>query len=112
MTTSGTFYDGPTVTLAAGTWLILAQCQVLASSTATRAFVAKIWDGTTSARASTTRSDGTAQATLKPIRLHAIVTPGGSTTYKMSVNSNVSGDTLQGTTPSDKNTHIDAIKLA
>lgn len=82
MTNTNQDYDGPSVSLAAGTWFVCGS--VLVALDVDSDFVAKIWDGTTIAAAGQQRVRGVAaQCTLA-----AIVSPGSTTTYKVSVSHN------------------------
>jgi hypothetical protein len=77
---ANTFYDGPSVSCVAGTWLLIAQISMLSGLGAQ--FTAKLWDGSTV----TSSSEFDAGSTLQsPIPIVGIVTPGGTTTYKVSV---------------------------
>lgn len=100
MTTAGTYYDGPSVSCTAGTWFLVGQCFVLAGTTAGRVFTAKLWDGTTATSITSFATQGTAQNSQTPFHLAGIVTPGSTTTYKLSATSSVNSDTLKGTAAS------------
>lgn len=80
MPTGNTYVDGPTLTLAAGTWLLTGQVMVTRAGGGTNV-TAKLWDGTTvisSAQGSTNINPG------GPLAVSGIVSPVGSTTYKIS----------------------------
>jgi hypothetical protein len=109
MTTNGTYYDGPTLTLAAGTWLLSGTVQLSASTTAIRTWSAKLWDGSTSISSGVFTVTGTGTTGQGIIPLSAIVTPSGSTTYKISVTSTVNADTLRGT--STVGSYLNAVKI-
>jgi hypothetical protein len=83
ITSINTFFDGPSVSLAAGTWLIIATVTLFATDSGSNLTV-KLWDGTTvessAAHQGTTTSDE-----LHPVTVAGIVAPGGTTTYKVSV---------------------------
>ena len=82
MGTQNTYFDGPTVTLTAGTWFLTGTITCLSTSAAAN-FEAKLWDGTTvssSAQFGTPGANSAATMTLE-----GTVSPGGSTTYKISV---------------------------
>lgn len=110
MTTNGTFYDGPTLTLAAGTWLLNGAVQLLGSTTAVRVWQTKLWDGTTITSQANHRTEGTGQTASLNIPLSALVSPGSSTTYKISATSSVDGDTLIAT--GVKTSYLNAVKIA
>ncbi len=82
---STAFFDGPTVTVAAGTWLLIACITVLAGVTIGR-YTYKLWDGTTVITSSETTSFS---AGWTSCHLAGVVSPVGSTTYKMSIASTV-----------------------
>lgn len=88
ITTAGTFYDGASVSLAAGTWFVLAQATIsgTASNGFTNAGIAKLWDGTTVEASGETafNNDAAAGPRVVTITLIGIVSPGGTTTYKIS----------------------------
>lgn len=78
LTTAGTFYDGPSLSLAAGTWLALSVVEYLISS-ASSFLTSRLWDGTTTyAELQTQSTYWTAHA------LSAIVTLAATTTLKVS----------------------------
>lgn len=112
MTTAGTFYDGPTLTLAAGTWLLTGAVQILAATTANREYTVKLWDGTTAVTLAAAKSSGTAQTFKANVPIAGIVSPGTSTAYKISATSSVNGDTLMGASPADKASYLLAVRIA
>jgi hypothetical protein len=84
MTSANTFYDGPSVNLTAGTWLLTGSVEVMAGvGVAASNTTAKLWDGTTvyASGMSACPSD-TGQV---DISLSAIVSPTSPTSYKISV---------------------------
>lgn len=82
MTTSPTFYDGPSVTLGAGTWLLWGMVTVTISGAGNAAYVGVIRDGGGTIYASAQVYLVVSQTTS--CLLCARVTPGSSTTYKVS----------------------------
>lgn len=122
MTTAGTFYDGPSVTLAAGTWLISSQADLLNSTTGGAATaVWKLWDGSSAIYAAGTQThtvnSGELTAKISPI----VVVLSGSTTIKTSyTNHSTSGTAgkIKGTPTNDNTgltnlaTWITAIRIA
>lgn len=97
MTTNGTYYDGPTLTLGAGTYLLTGSIQVSASTAASRTWGAKLWDGTTAISSGAHIVTGSATAGMVTIYVSGLVSPGGSTTYKISATSTVNADVIKGT---------------
>ena len=103
MTNANTFYDGPSASFAAGTWLVLWQVTAYpASGTGqTQDITAKLWDGTTvHGESSQAFPANTSSATLA---LHtggaAVVTLGGTTTLKVSVASIRAGGSIRRNVP-------------
>lgn len=110
--TPSAFVDGPSLTLAAGTWLLIGSVEMLGSSTTTRTFTAKLWDGTTTTSKARCDTTGTALAIIATLSLSGIVSPGTSTTYKISATSTGTGDTILGTSPNQFDSYLNAIKIA
>lgn len=78
---AGSYFDGPSVSLAAGTWLVVGAVEV-GSPTATSQIVAKLWDGTTvkaSAEILTSAANSYTMMTLA-----GIVSPVAPATWKIS----------------------------
>lgn len=109
MTTNGTWYDGGSLTLAAGTWLILGQVQITAGSTAIRTLQARLHDGTNTLCVGVHVVTGTGTAGQVSIPVNYIATLAGSTTIKVQATSSVNSETLRGT--STTGTFIRAIQL-
>jgi hypothetical protein len=83
LTNANQYYDGPSVSCAAGTWLLIGQVSFNISGTGTD-FVAKLWDGTTVfSSGGAARNSGGASGTVTAT-LAAVVSPTGTTTYKIS----------------------------
>jgi hypothetical protein len=83
MTSANTFYDGPSVTLPAGTWLLTGALSFTLTAAADD-FSAKLWDGTTVyASGGGARNSGGGSGT-ESVSLSAVVSPTTSTTYKLS----------------------------
>lgn len=82
ITNANTFYDGVTISLAAGTWLLVGTMYVDDASSTGGTVTAKLWDGTT------VTSSGEAYPVSVGaqvfITLSGIVSPTTTTTYKMS----------------------------
>ena len=78
LTNANTYYDGPSVSLGAGTWLVLGAISGDDGVTAS-IFTAKLWDG------STVWASGQANGYDVNIAVGATVALGGTTTVKISV---------------------------
>lgn len=79
--TANAFADGPSLSLAAGIWLITASLHVLNGAAGNQGLTAKIWDGTTTQTSACTSVLGSGAA---QITLMCIVTLGATTTMKIS----------------------------
>ena len=91
MTAGNTYYDTVSVSLAAGTWMLVAEVEVVGANAI--GISAKLWDGTTVFRSG---SFTVAVNTYTGhITMAAIVTPGSTTTYKISVAGNTTGGTAK-----------------
>ena len=119
MTTAGTYYDGPSLALTAGTWLILGQVTLQTTSTAAAVqFVGKLWDGTTVAASGEDVVGATASAAVKNalISLSKVVTLAGSATWKIRCTSNTASQLIKAATPqygSGNNASVlSAVKIA
>ena len=100
MTSANTYYDGPSVTLAAGTWLLNGTVTLLSAAGTTAVnYTCKLWDGTTTTSSSEggARVTGTSATQKVSIALSGIVSPGGSTTYKVSCASTGASGALKAT---------------
>jgi hypothetical protein len=115
MTTANTFYDGPSVSLAKGTWFIVGTVSVRKPQTVTSMQInAKLWDGTTVESAAFAWDSYAASTGYEAISLSlsGIVVLGSTTTLKISVSSDAANTTLLGTGNAPKASHIRAIKVA
>lgn len=111
MTNANQFYDGPSITLSAGTWLVIAGA-TLNHTTNTGFFTAKLWDGTTVSASGEITQPTTNH--VYPIVVSGIVAPSVSTTYKISVACNAAGATMKASTVHNstaKATWIRAVKI-
>ena len=111
---ANTYYDGPTISLVAGTWLLVAAVNVVYSGAAEN-FTAKLWDGTTVYAAGQTQTPQAAAMGL--ISLAAVVSPGATTTYKVSVATQSATTALIKATAAlnaagNHNSYIYAVKIA
>lgn len=87
MTVANQFYDGPSVSLASGTWFLSGTVTVEHNS-ASANITAKLWDGTT-VEASTEVHNKIGTATRNSMSLSGIITITSTTTWKISVTSDV-----------------------
>jgi hypothetical protein len=91
MTTAGTWYDGPSVALTAGTWDLHGKVTVEPPG-GSRTIYCKLWDGTTAVDS----SQGFAAATTPfSIALGGAVTLTGSATYKISCTDNAGSSVIK-----------------
>lgn len=83
---AGTWYDAVSLTLAAGTWLLLGRAEIRRTVNTAVQCAARIYDGTT-----TVASGGGAcnQNNSRHISLQCMVIPTASTTYKLQASSSV-----------------------
>jgi hypothetical protein len=89
MATSGTFYDGPAVTLAVGTWFLSGTITHDGDASGVL-LIAKLWDGSTVAASSETLEyGGAANRDYGSISLQAVVViAAGTPTWKISATTN------------------------
>ena len=113
MTSANTYYDSVSISLAAGTWYIVAQTSIEDGGGNGGRKTAKLWDGTTvtSSLDSTQPTGGTIGMTLS-----GIVVPATTTTYKVSVAGSQGSQTILATATTNgagaNVSHISAIKIA
>ena len=114
MTSANTYYDGATISLAAGTWLLIGTMYVDDPSNTGGTVTAKLWDGTTVSSSAEMYVSGT--TTQVSITLSGIVVPTGTTTYKMSAatsqNIHVIRAAAQQNGAGNNANHISAVKIA
>jgi hypothetical protein len=79
---ANTFFDGPALTLAPGTWLLSGQVTASCDG-GTQGFTAKLWDGTSTFATASAANPFSGYAV--PMPLMAVVSPTVATTYKISV---------------------------
>lgn len=101
MTTADTFYDGPALTLSAGTWLLVAAITIQGSGGGAQRIIGKLWDGTTVAD-SGEMNVGTS-AYLKFPFCALVVIAAGTPTWKVTMTGN-GGAAIMLATPADDNT--------
>jgi hypothetical protein len=96
MTTANTLYDGPSVSLGAGTWFITSTITVVqANATIVEC---QIWNGTTIAATSNVSYGGT-------LTISGIVAPASTTTYKTSCMGQATGQTMKAQTALNSGTN-------
>lgn len=98
MTSANTFYDGPSITLAPGTWLLIGSVTAYAAAAPTH-ITAKLWDGST-VYASSEQTTGASAYKADPT-VTAIVTPTSTTSYKISVAADASNATISAAAPNN-----------
>lgn len=89
LTTAGTWYDGPSVSLGPGTWLLWGHATCEAGSSGSH-FIGKIWDGTTAVGSAQANAPNTGNATEVVVVSQPVVLT-ATTTYKLSVTPSVGG---------------------
>jgi hypothetical protein len=98
MTTSGTFYDGPTTgSIAAGIWFVTSTVTLQTTSTVNAVnFTCKLWDGTTVFTSSQNRISESDNSNVKitSITLSAVITEAISATIKVSCTSDTASQVL------------------
>jgi len=90
MTSSSTWYDGPSLTLAAGTWLVMASLSVTTSTVG--AYTMRLWNGASTTYVSTAFGLQTSSGYAGPVAI-AIITLASSTTVKASAYANAVSST-------------------
>lgn len=117
ITPINTFVDAVTLSLVAGTWLIVAH-GIISQGSTTNKITARLWDGTTTFDETENSIQGSAAGTM-PVSLASIVTLGSTTTVKLSaaVSSVTStpqwlADPPDNSSAAHKSTQISAIRLA
>lgn len=113
MTTANTYYDGPSISLTAGTWLVMAGVDCGNESTGAGQVAAKLWDGTT--------VYGTAEQNAPSAGVYAtpftsaVVALSGTTTLKISAatqqNGSIMRAALRVNSAGNNATHIMAFQI-
>lgn len=100
MVTAGTFYDGPTVTLAVGTWLLNGTVTIDGIG-ASGNITAKLWDGTTVAASTASITyGGAANRENSSLTLTAVVViAAGTPTWKISCTGDGNNSLIKAATP-------------
>lgn len=110
LSNTGLYFDGPSVSLAAGVWFVTATVTVLDTGT-TAAIYAKLWNGTTVYASASGYSGNVARGT--PITLSAIVSIGSTQTIKVSCRDvdASTGKILFNQSGNSKDSHITALRI-
>lgn len=115
--TTGTWYDGPAVTLTPGTWLVMAALSCTRTTTTGTSFIARIWDGS-AAVASTQGNHPSLAGAHTNLSTHAVVVVAADTTFtaQATTSSGSSACSLKAqTTTSGSGNHasrISAVRIA
>lgn len=120
MTTAGTFYNGPTVTLAAGTWLVLAQATFASPNNSAQRITCRISNSSTTYYAEGQQSmaaGGAGTRVTGTVNLNAIVVLAGSTTLRIEATSTVNSslmkaETTDNSSVADSATILVAVRIA
>jgi hypothetical protein len=96
MTSANTFYDGPTITVSPGTWLLVGEITGYTTVNSITQWTAKLWDGTNvvSSVQATQEND----SSVINLPLSALVTITTTTTYKISAANSSAGATIKAAT--------------
>lgn len=118
MTTAGTWYDGPSVSLVAGTWLVTCNCEFQPVTVNTQAFYARLMEagGPTYYDERLMSSPTSSSSGEFAVPLAAIVVLGSPTTVKMQGTSARNGDKiirdmLANSQSTHTGTHMIAVRL-
>jgi hypothetical protein len=95
MTSANTFYDGPSLALGVGTWLIRSAVTITLGGTLA-ALTAKLWDGTTAYAGVEVKNAASTVACLYP---GTIVTLAAAATLKVSAAATATGCFIKATAP-------------
>ena len=101
MVSANTFYNGGSLTLGVGTWLLVGVATVQSVNASAMRVTVKLWNGTTVASSSeqTCPSMGTSIKGLVSISLVGVVTiPSGTETWRMSATATIANYILLGAT--------------
>jgi hypothetical protein len=110
MGSANVYFDGPSIVLTTGRWLILTTITMNSGATSAANFTAKLWNGTTVAGSSQTQAPQT--NTDSSITLSALVTVGSSETWKVSAanGTNTTGKIKAATTTNGAGNNATAIR--
>ncbi len=101
MTNANQYYDGPSITVAAGTWMIVSTVTVTTASTASAVGVTcKLWNGSSTFASPEGTSGAVGVAAVRAVSLapQAIVVSTGAT-YKVSCAQTIGGGSLRASPP-------------
>jgi hypothetical protein len=112
MTSANTFYDGPSLSLAAGTYILNGHVAYLETGTGSY-FTVRLWDGTTVISEGLGRTENAVGVTVS---ISGTVVLVGTTTIKISGASNAAGRAMKATIASNgtanKGSYLIAAKIA
>jgi trimeric autotransporter adhesin len=119
MSSGSTFYDGGSISLGAGTWLITANATIESSNNSAMKITGKIWDGTTVYGASegAVGSLGGGAKGYVNVSINSLVTVSSTTSIKASYASTIASCSLKAATAdnntgtSGKTTTITAVRI-
>lgn len=115
MASANTWYDGPSLSLAAGTWLIMASATIGRTGTTAGSYNIRISTGTTH-YASVQQYHASVANNWAALSCNAIVSLGATTTIKLQAAGTVASDVLKAATPNSNSgsnaTGLVAVKIA
>lgn len=118
MTTAGTFYAGPTVSLTAGTWMLIGSVSLQTTSTASAVEITcKLWDATTTAGAGYVAIGAVASAAVRneQMAVTGVLVETGSVTGEISCTSNTASQLIEAapgyTSPGNYASTLVAVRL-
>jgi hypothetical protein len=115
MSSANTWYDGPSVLLAAGTWLIMASATIGRTATTAGNYNIRISTGTTH-YASVQQYHASVANNYAALSCNAIVTLASNTTIKLQAAGTITNDVLRAATPNNASganaTGLIAVKIA
>jgi hypothetical protein len=93
------FYDGPSLSVGPGTWLITSHLTVGRTSTTLIHYTAKLWDGGSNVWASSEQTHPSMNPHFINVALTALVTLAATSTIKASVAATTGGNLIKATVP-------------
>lgn len=115
MANANAWYNGPSVSLAAGTWLVMASATVGRTATTAGNYNIRISDGLTN-YASVQQYHASVANNWAALSCNAIITLASTTTILLQANGSIAADVLKATTPNNSSganaTGIVAVKIA
>ena len=109
MTTANTFYDGPSLTLTAGTWLIIGS---LCLGNVLGAYTVKLWNGTTVYGSSEEKDSGTSAAPVVQVSARAVVSLPSGGSVKISATCTAASATIYANPPDNGGSNAASTLLA